>query len=123
MPEKSQNSSVYDFVGIKGDEDPDFFYDEETGKWLMAVCRLLPDTGHYTYLFYESQDPFEGYTFIGRGIDGIETGGSFVKINGKQYFVCGNNHTVKSEYRIYDRDGMKKAVFNFSDGGYRGWEV
>ena len=29
-----------EFLGKEGDEDPDFIYDEITGEWYMAICRL-----------------------------------------------------------------------------------
>ena len=31
------------FAAKQGDEDPDFFYDEEKGKWYMAICRIVQD--------------------------------------------------------------------------------
>lgn len=104
------------------DEDPDFFYDEQRGKWMMAICRIDQTPGRrkaYRYAFFESDHPFDGYTFIGNGVDGSETGGSFVRIDGEQYFVCGNENV--NDYRIYSRDGMQNAKFDFPDGGFRGW--
>lgn len=113
---------VTTFAGYEGDEDPDFFYDAERGKWLMSICRVdrTPGIrGNYRYIFFESDHPFEGYTYIGKGLDGAETGGSFVRVEGKQYFICGNG--ANSDYRIYSKDGMQNAKFDFPDGGYRGW--
>ena len=110
------------FAGYEGDEDPDFYYDAETGKWHMAICRVdrTPGIrGNYRYIFFESNRPFEGYTYIGQGVDGAETGGSFVRTGGETYFVCGNG--ANSDYRIYSKDGMQNARFDFPDGGYRGW--
>ena len=121
MKKASEDDDISVFAGFVGDEDPDFFYDKETDRWLMAICRINPKTRQYSYVFFESKEPFDGYTYIGKGVDGAETGGSFVKINGEQFFVCGNYSNVASEYRIYDRSGMKKAKFNFPDGGFRGW--
>lgn len=121
MKKASSNDDISAFVGFVGDEDPDLFYDEKTDRWLMAICRINPKTKQYTYVFFESYNPFDGYTYIGRGPDGTETGGSFVKINGELLFVCGNNYNEKSDYRIYSKDGMKKASFNYPDGGFRGW--
>ena len=109
------------FSGFPGDEDPDFFFSEDEGKWYMAICRLQPGVRKYRYTFFKSDDPFEGYEYIGSGYEGEETGGSFVKIDGRRYFVCGNSFKAVSDYRIYDSDGMKNAKFNFSDGGFRGW--
>ena len=72
-------------------EDPDFFYDKENDRWLMAICRRDPAIKNYRYFFYESDSPFEGYEYLGKGSDGAETGGSFVKVCGEQYFLCGND--------------------------------
>ncbi len=108
------------FVGFQGDEDPDFFYDAEKDLWTMAICRLEPGKG-YCYHYFTSNDPFDGYRFLGHGYSGAETGGSFVRVNGKTHFVCGNDFNQTSNYRIYDADGMAEAKFNFPDGGFRGW--
>ncbi len=121
MEKASDVSDVTTFAGFRGDEDPDLFYDEENDRWLMAICRLNPKTGKYTYVFFESKDPFENYTYIGRGNDGEETGGSFVKVRGEFFFVCGNNFHATSEYRVYSKHGMQYAAFNHPDGGFRGW--
>lgn len=109
------------FAAIRCDEDPDFFYDTEKQKWIMAICRKNPETRKYSYVFFESNEPMSGYTYIGRGYDGDETGGSFVKVRGELFFVCGNDFDKTSEYRIYNKDGMKIASFNYPDGGFRGW--
>ena len=110
-----------DFLGKEGDEDPAFIYDKENERWLMAICRLEGDTKKYRYVFYESDNPFTGFKFIGKGLPGEETGGSFVNIEGKIHFICGNSFKEKSDYRIYNKDGMKNAKFDFPDGGFRGW--
>lgn len=117
----TENSAITYFVGFKGDEDPDLIYDEQTKRWLLAVCRLDEKTKQYTYYFFSSTRPDGGFAFIGKGFDGAETGGSFVKIDGKLHFVCGNNYKAKSEYRVYNNDGMRIAKFNYPDGGFRGW--
>jgi hypothetical protein len=109
------------FVGFKGDEDPDLFYDEEKDRWLMAICRIDPKTRSYVYVFFESKDPFKEYKYVGKGFEGAETGGSFVRIAGEIYFVCGNDFKERSEYRIYSKNGMQLAKFNYPDGGFRGW--
>ena len=121
MPKASAGAPIGSFAGFEGDEDPDFFYDTEHSKWLMAVCRLDPSNRKYRYVFFESTEPFEGYSYIGKGLPGEETGGSFVKIEGKQHFVCGNSFSAVSDYRIYRADGMHNAHFDFPDGGFRGW--
>lgn len=109
------------FGGKSGDEDPVLIYDDKRGKWLLAVCRV-PDGGHYQYFFFESDDPFEGFTFAGKGVPGSETGGSFFRLNGQLYFICGNDG--KANYRAY-KYGEFDKVYNLSadyaDGGFRGW--
>ena len=129
MEKASDASDISVFAGIRGDEDPDLIYDEENDRWLMAICRINPQTRAYAYVFFESKDPFCRYTYIGRGKDGSETGGSFVKINRELFFVCGNDpgktavHRAvhRAEYRVYSKHGMQIAAFNFPDGGFRGW--
>ena len=115
------SSNITDFVGFHGDEDPDFLYDEDLGKWLMAVCRRDDVTKKYRYFFFESNEPFGNYRYIGRGYEGAETGGSFIKVGKERYFVCGNDFNKTSDYRIYSKDGMVNAAFDFPDGGFRGW--
>jgi len=121
MSKAPEDAPIGTFAGFEGDEDPDFFFDAERKKWLMAICRLDPSSRKYRYVFFESDDAFEGYTCIGMGQPGEETGGSFVKIDGELHFVCGNSFSAASDYRIYRKDGMHKAHFDFPDGGFRGW--
>ena len=111
-------------LGKKGDEDPDFFYDEQRGKWLFALCRLAEETKKYQYFFFESDKPDEGYEYVGRGPAGEETGGTIVKLNGKIYFVCGNDFKKTSDYRVYEWgkfDTFKNLKCDYPDGGFRGW--
>ena len=82
---------------------------------------MNPALGSYQYFFFSSDDPFAGYRYIGRGVDGSETGGSFQKIDGERIFACGNDFSLISNYRIYTKDGMQEAKFDFPDGGFRGW--
>ena len=42
-------------------------------------------------------------------------------MNGELYFVCGNDFKKTSEYRVYSKNGMVTASFNYPDGGFRGW--
>ena len=121
MEKATANSEVTDFVGFEKDEDPDLIYDSENGRWLLAICRIDERTNQYVYTFFESMEPFANYRYIGRGKEGAETGGSFVKIDNELFFVCGNDFKSRSEYRIYDAQGMKIAKFNYPDGGFRGW--
>ncbi len=109
------------FLGKEGDEDPALIYDKAGNRWLMAICRLVGNTKKYKYMFFESDNPFSDFKFIGQGLEGEETGGSFVNIDGEIHFICGNSFKEKSDYRIYTKDGMKNAKFDFCDGGFRGW--
>jgi len=123
MTPADEGSAVTDFVGFEGDEDPDFYFDEADGKWKMAICRMFSEPRQYVYTFFESDNPFDSYKCIGHGIrEGAqETGGSFVKIDGERYFVCGNSFNAVSDYRIYGKDGFLTPQFDYPDGGYRGW--
>jgi len=121
MEAAGEEHGYKDFVGFKGDEDPDFYYDAATGKWHLAICRIDPAIRAYRYAFFESEQPFTGYRFVGCGHDGAETGGSFVTLQGQRCFVCGNDFKKRANYRIYSPEGMEDAVFDFDDGGFRGW--
>jgi len=112
------------FLGKKGDEDPEFIYDEKTKKWLFCLCRVTEATHKYQYYFFESDRPDSGYKWIGCGPAGEETGGSIVKHEGKLYFVCGNSFSAKSDYRVYEWgkfDEFTNLVTDYPDGGFRGW--
>ena len=121
MEKASEGADISEFLGFEGDEDPDFFYDEKNDRWLMAICRVDPKIKRYRYMFFQSEKPFEGYRCIGRGMDGAETGGSFVRVDGELYFLCGNDFHTISDYRIYYSGGVERAKFNYPDGGFRGW--
>lgn len=121
LMEQKDTSTYFDFCARAHDEDPDFFYSEKNKKWYMAICRKDPSINSYRYAFFESQTPFDGYTFIGSGNDGAETGGSFVRVKDKRYFICGNDFNKTSDYRIYSKDGITNASFDYPDGGFRGW--
>lgn len=121
MMKSADTNDVTAFMGFQGDEDPDFYYNEQEKMWYMAICRLSPSTKRYGYVFFKSKNPFSDYTYVGQGYDGTETGGSFVNISGEIAFVCGNSFDKRANYRIYTKDGMTEATFNFDDGGFRGW--
>ena len=44
-----------------------------------------------------------------------------VKIKGEKYFICGNSFKDISEYRVYGKDVMTNLIFDYPDGGFRGW--
>jgi hypothetical protein len=123
MDRASDGAAFTDFVGFFRDEDPDLTYDAENDRWLLAICRIDREAKGYRYVFFESDDPFKNFRAIGCGVqkDTAETGGSFVRVNGELYFVCGNSFERRAEYRIYDKNGMKLAKFRYPDGGFRGW--
>ena len=111
------------FLGFFQDEDPALVFDAENDGWLLAICRVGKETRKYIYCFFESDDPFRNFRYIGRGtVDGgLETGGSFLRVNGELHFACGNSFTKRSDYRVYNKDGMKEVKFRHPDGGFRGW--
>lgn len=113
-----------EFLGKRGDEDPDFFYDAASGLWRMSLCRVSSGTGEYSYFFFESDKPFEGYRCVGHTGSGAETGGSFVKADGELYFVCGNSFDKRADYRVYQWgtfDTFGSLHCDYDDGGFRGW--
>ena len=120
----AENMDDTKVLGKRGDEDPDFMYDEARGKWLFAICRLAEETKKYQYFFFESDHPHEGYEYVGRGPAGEETGGSIVKLDGRVCFVCGNSFKDKSDYRVYEWgkfDEFTNLSSDYPDGGFRGW--
>jgi len=121
MMKPSDTNDATAFLGFQGDEDPDFYYNEQEKMWYMAICRISPITKKYRYMFFKSENPFSDYTYIGQGYEGAETGGSFVNIENETVFVCGNDFEKRANYRIYTKDGMHEAKFDFDDGGFRGW--
>ena len=123
MEKAPEGAPISEFAGFFRDEDPDLVYDEATGRWLLAICRIDPSIKKYIYVFFESDDPFKNFKYIGKGVaeEASETGGSFLRVDGELHFVCGNTFDRRSEYRIYNKDGMKLARFRYPDGGFRGW--
>ncbi len=121
MEKAAEDSDFTSFLGFEGDEDPDFYFDEDSGLWRMAICRLDTEKRQYKYVFFQSERPFDGYSYVCCGVEGCETGGSFVNIEGERCFICGNSFTEKSNYRIYCPDGLEIAEFDYPDGGFRGW--
>ena len=124
VEKRKKGDTDSDFGGKQGDEDPALVYDEKRGKWLLAVCRSSVVNGSYCYHFFESDSPLDGFSYIGKGEVGCETGGSFVRYGEKLYFVCGNSFEIKSDYRVYDFEHPEtahKLNFDYPDGGFRGW--
>lgn len=124
MDKQTENNDDAAFLGKTGDEDPDLIYDEKNGLWYLAICRVSDINGKYCYHFFESVNPLDGFRFIGKGVCGSETGGSFVRLNGEIYFVCGNGFEITSEYRVYkfgEFDKFNLIKCDYPDGGFRGW--
>lgn len=114
------------FAAKENDEDPDFVYDKEKGKWYMTICRVVTDESgtNYRYFMYESEKPFEGYRYVTHAKSGAETGGSIVKIGGKYNFVCGSDFDTRAMYHVYDLGDFseyKTIRCDYNDGGFRGW--
>lgn len=123
MPEGGRDEM---FLGKRGDEDPDFVYDERRGKWLMTICRLIGwEQGRpYRYFLFESDEPFGGYRFVSRAESGSETGGSIVPDGDGWAFVCGSSFDKRAEYHAYTLPDLSKWAplhCDFDDGGFRGW--
>ena len=114
------------WMAKSGDEDPDFVYDRETGKWYMTICRGVSENGgtHYRYFLYESDEPFSGYKFVDKTLTGSNTGGSIVRIGGRLHFICGSNFDKRACYHICDLHDLSKVTnirCDYDDGGFRGW--
>ncbi len=114
------------FCGKKGDEDPDFLYDEKSGKWYLTVCRSVDcgDRNRYRYFLFESDSPLGGYKFKDKTRVGSDTGGSIIRLHDELYFVCGSDASLRANYHAYrleDFASFKKMKFDYDDGGFRGW--
>ena len=120
------------FAGKHGDEDPDFYYDAELGKWFLTVCRHSTQSNGgsgYEYFRFVSDRPFDGYTFIARTDGAQETGGSTVRIGEERYFFCGSRFDARARYNAYRIEKGEQGGFepignilcDFDDGGFRGW--
>lgn len=112
--------------GKPDDEDPDFLFDEKSGKWLLSVCRMTQRDGQkrYRYHLFTSDDPFEGYTFLAASATGDETGGSLISFGGALQFACGSDYDRRSVYRLYTLPDMAQPSpirCDLPDGGFRGW--
>ncbi len=114
------------FRGRSGDEDPDFIFNEQTGKWNMVICRVVEQNGKrdYRYCLFESDDPFAGYVFKDMTAGTQVTGGSLMKLGGKIALVCGSRFDRRAEYHVYDTADMSRYDIlkcDYDDGGFRGW--
>ncbi len=106
-----------------GDEDPDFTYDRERGKWYMTICRSVKGAG-YRYFLFESDEPFSSYRHVCHTESGENTGGLMVRIRGRRALVCGSDFKARAEYRVYplgDFSHFQRLTCDFDDGGFRGW--
>ena len=106
-----------------GDEDPDFTYDRERGKWYMTICRSVKGAG-YRYFLFESDEPFSGYRHVCHTESGENTGGLMVRIRGRRALVCGSDFKARAEYSVYpmgDFSHFQRLTCDFDDGGFRGW--
>ena len=115
----------YSFGGIREDEDPDFIYDEASGKWYFSVCRMDSSIGQYRYYLFESDYPDRDYKFVARTEGSIETtGGCFARLFGRIYHVFGRSFSERAKYDYCSVPEMKKLgelKCHHDDGGFRGW--
>lgn len=122
--ETKKDTQRTEFFGFDGDEDPDFYYDENEKMWYLAVCRLNPKSGSYCYYLFSSDSPSKNFSFVSQSVGTETTGGSFVLYHGKRYFVCGARFGEKSRYEVYACHDFSKSStlkFDYPDGGFRGW--
>jgi len=117
--------SVYEFGAMTHDEDPDLYYDAESGYWYISVCRMDPEIRKYRYYLFRSKHADRDYEFVSYTGDSSEvTGGSFVRYNGKTYFVFGRSFSETSKYDCCSFPSLEKLgelKANYPDGGFRGW--
>jgi len=115
----------YQFGGMKGDEDPDLYYDRPSGDWYLTICRHDPDIKKYRYYLFRSSQADQGYSFVAKSDESQETtGGCFVRFQGETYFVFGRSFSERSKYDCYNFPAFKKLgelQCNHPDGGFRGW--
>lgn len=109
-----------------GDEDPDFLFDREAGKWYMTICRGVSEAGknRYRYFLFESDQPFSGYRYVDHSRDGAVTGGSLVRVGGRLYLICGSRFDARAQYDVYtlpDLSQHTQLCCDYDDGGFRGW--
>lgn len=109
-----------------GDEDPDFLYDRESGKWLMTICRPVSEGGknQYRYFLFASDEPFSGYRYVDHSRDGAVTGGSLVRVGGQLCLICGSRFDARAQYDVYtlpDLSRHSQLRCDYDDGGFRGW--
>ncbi|MBO4886470.1 MAG: hypothetical protein J5602_14255 [Clostridia bacterium] len=115
------------FFAKFGDEDPDLTFDEARGKWLLAICRLVDcggKGGKYRYFLYESDDPLSGFSYVDHVREGDDTGGSFIRVAGRMYLLCGSGFDQRAQYHLHPIDDLSRCErlkFDYDDGGYRGW--
>lgn len=127
LPHVADTEDRRRMVGFWGDEDPDFIFDEASGKWYFTVCRLVycGEKRHYAYHLFEADSPFTGFRFHGATENGgAETGGSLVRVGDTLHFVCGNAFDRRANYRVYDVPNLTDYTdmqFDYDDGGFRGW--
>ena len=114
------------FLGKPGDEDPDFLYDEKRQRWMMTICRLTTDESgtNYRYFLFESERPFDGYTYVANARSGAETGGSILRTEDGYALICGSGFDRRAEYHAYTLPDLSRYELlhsDYDDGGFRGW--
>lgn len=115
-----------DFFGKEGDEDPDLTFDKATGKWYLTICRVIEEEGRnrYRYFLFESENPLDNFVFKDKTLNGSNTGGSFLRVKERLYFVCGTDADKRAKYNIYpleDFSDERHLKCDYDDGGFRGW--
>ena len=100
-------------------EDPDFFYDNEAGKWRLAYC-AIKDGSYVTYLC--ESDKWNGtYRQIAESKQNNNTGIRITEVGGRRYVLSGGSETT---FYIYDYPTLEyQGTFQqqYANGGFRGW--
>ena len=100
-------------------EDPDFFFDDNVGKWRLAYC-ALKNKSYVTYLC--ESDKWDGpYTQIAESTQNNNTGIRITSVGGKRYVLSGGTDTT---FYIYDYPTLRyEGTFRqqYANGGFRGW--
>ena len=113
------------FGGMKGDEDPDLYYDQDSATWYLSICRNDPEAKKYRYYLFRSAHPDRDFSFFARTEESLETtGGSFVRLGEHTCFAFGRSFSETSKYDCYGFPAFKKLgelQCSHPDGGFRGW--
>ena len=113
--------------GLKfNSEDPDFFYDSQTGKWTLAYCALHSSAatgGHQSYHSFlcESKEWNGPYNYLAMSREDNNTGTRITTVGGRRYVLSGGSGTTFYIYGYPGLDFLGTFSQEFPNGGFRGW--